>query len=112
MSGAGAAARHPHRIGRRTRVKPEAIAGYRDWHQRVWPEIVALTRQAGIRNYTIYMDGPELFSYFEVDDLDAAMAFLSTSEVSDRWQALMAPLMDAPSAENPWRVLEEVFHQD
>jgi len=100
VSGAGAAARHPHRIGRRTRVKPEAIAGYRDWHQ------------AGIRNYTIYMDGPELFSYFEVDDLDAAMAFLSTSEVSDRWQALMAPLMDAPSAENPWRVLEEVFHQD
>jgi L-rhamnose mutarotase len=100
------------RVGRRTRVKPAAEAQYRDWHRRVWPEIVALTREAGIRNYSIFMDGVELFSYFEVDDLDRAISFLSRSEISDRWQALMAPLMDADSAASPWVVLEEVFHQD
>lgn len=100
------------RIGRRTRVKTEAIGTYRDWHKRIWPEIVELTREAGVRNYTIYMDGPDLFSYFEVEDLAAAMAFLSRSGVSNRWQALMAPLMDAPVAESPWQVLEEIFHLD
>jgi L-rhamnose mutarotase len=109
---AGEARARPQRIGRRTRVKADAVGAYRDWHKRVWPEIVELTREAGVRNYTIFMDGAELFSYFEVDDLAAAMAFLSGSEVSDRWQALMAPLMDAPSAASPWQVLEEVFHQD
>ena len=112
MTGDLPAATRPHRIGRRTRVKPDAIAAYRDWHRRVWPEIAALTREAGIRNYSIFMDGAELFSYFEVDDLDAAMAFLSRREISHRWQALMAPLMEAPSPESPWQVLEEVYHQD
>ena len=100
------------RVGRRTRVKPGAVAAYRDWHNRVWPEITALTRAAGIRNYSIYMDGVHLFSYFEVEDFDGAIAFLSQSEVSDRWQALMAPFMDADSAEAPWVVLDEVYHQD
>lgn len=100
------------RIGRRTRVRPEAISAYRDWHKRIWAEIVELTREAGIRNYTIYMDGPDLFSYFEVEDLTAAMAFLSRSDLSNRWQTLMAPLMDAPVAESPWQVLEEVLHLD
>jgi L-rhamnose mutarotase len=99
------------RIGRRTRVKPAAIAEYRDWHRRVWPELLELNRQAGIRNYTIYMDGAELFSYFEVEDFQQAMAFLSRQEIAGRWQALMAPLMEGDSL-SPWLPLEEVFHQD
>lgn len=99
------------RIGRRTRVKPEAVAEYRDWHRHVWPELLALNRQAGIRNYTIFMDGPELFSYVEVEDFETAIAFLSRNEISGRWQALMAPLMEG-DALSPWTLLEEVFHQD
>ena len=50
------------RIARRARVKADAIATYRDWHAKVWPELLALNAAAGIRNYTIYMDGTELFS--------------------------------------------------
>lgn len=100
------------RIGRRTRVKPEAIAEYRDWHRRVWPELLALNAGAGIRNYTIFMDGTDLFSYLEVDDFEAAIRHLSGSEIADRWQALMAPLMDSADAVSPWTILDEVFHQD
>ena len=39
------------RIGRRTRLKPWAIGEYRDWHLKVWPELLALNVGAGIRNY-------------------------------------------------------------
>lgn len=100
------------RMGRRTRVKPEAAAEYRRWHAEVWPELIALNTAAGIRNYSIYMDGAELFSYFEVDDFDAAMALLSGNQLAAKWQALMAPFMESDDATSPWVVLEEVYHQD
>ncbi len=100
------------RIGRRTRLKHWAIGEYRDWHLKVWPELLALNVGAGIRNYTIFIDGAELFSYLEVDDFEGAISHLSDSEVAACWQTLMAPLMDSADAISPWAVLEEVFHQD
>ena len=100
------------RIGRRTRVKADAVADYRNWHSNVWPALQELNTAAGIRNYTIFMEGAELFSYFEVEDLDAAMAVLESSDVATKWQEIMAPLMEDSHAINPWIGLEEVFHQD
>lgn len=99
------------RIGRRTKVKPEAVAQYRDWHARVWPELLLLNKQVGIRNYTIFIDGDDLFSYLEVDDFEAAAALMTGSPIGEKWQALMAPLM-VSEALNPWTTLEEIFHQD
>src|SRR5262245_1243209 len=100
------------RIGRTTHVKAGAEAEYRKWHQQVWPELLQLNKQAGIRNYTIFMQGTQLFSYLEVDDFRATIAILSHSELGQRWQELMAPLMDADDLLSPWVVLEEVFHLD
>ena len=100
------------RIGRRTRLKPEAIGAYREWHAAVWPALLALNTEAGIRNYSIFIDGVDLFSYLEVDDLEKAIASLSKSDVARSWQRLMAPLMDSEDAVNPWTLLEEVFHQN
>jgi L-rhamnose mutarotase len=100
------------RIGRTTWLKPGREAEYRDWHGKVWPEMLALVRDAGIRNYTIFIDGRQLFSYLEVEDFEKASAIIDAAEVSARWQALMAPLMDAVDAISPWRRLEEVFHSD
>jgi L-rhamnose mutarotase len=100
------------RIGRSTRLKPGAEAEYRTWHRQVWPELLALNKQAGIRNYSIFIDGTRLFSYLEVDDFAAAAAFLERDETSRRWQALMAPFMDSDDEHSPWVLLEEVFHAD
>jgi L-rhamnose mutarotase len=100
------------RIGRTTWVKPGREAEYREWHRKVWPELLALVREAGIRNYTIFMQGRQLFSYLEVGDFEKAGAVIGAAEVSARWQELMAPLMDAADAVSPWQLLEEVFHSD
>jgi L-rhamnose mutarotase len=99
------------RIARWTRVRPGCEADYQKWHREVWPELLALNSRSGIRNYSIYMHGRDLFSYLEVDDWDAAMQYLGQQEVAQRWQELMAPLMDAPDLLSPWQ-LEEVFHLD
>jgi len=100
------------RIARWTRVKAGCEAEYKKWHREVWPGLLALMSHAGIRNYSIYMHGRDLFSYLEVDDWDAAIQYLGQQEVAQRWQELMAPLMDASDALSPWLRIEEVFHTD
>lgn len=99
------------RLGRRTRVKLEALPEYRKWHERVWPELLDLNRQAGVRNYSIFLDGTTLFSYCEVDDPERANTQMMQSDLGARWQALMAPFMDAEDPNEPWTELEEIFHQ-
>jgi len=67
-----------------------------------------------IRNYSIFMRGRDLYSYFEVEDLDKAMAALAGDPINQRWQEQMAPLMDVGSGvrDSTTEYLEEVFHLD
>ena len=94
------------------RVRPEKIDEYVEAHRNVWPEMLAALRDAGIRNYTIFRNGNEVFGYFESDDLEAAAAYLEAQEVNARWQDTMADLLDGrvPDAGPP--ALEEIFRLD
>jgi L-rhamnose mutarotase len=94
------------------RVRPEKVDAYLDAHRDVWPEMLDALRSAGIRNYTIFRSGNEMFGYFESDDLDRAASSLASKEVSGRWQDAMADLLDerVPDAGPPR--LEEVFRLD
>ncbi len=55
-----------------------------------------------------------MFSYFEVDELEQAMQMLANDPVNQKWQAMMAPLMDVGSGikDGSTVYLEEVFHLD
>src|SRR6266498_1517616 len=94
------------------RVRPDKVDEYVEAHRRVWPEMVAALEDAGIRNYTIFRSGTEMFGYFEADDLDRAGRFLAAQEVCSRWQDAMAELLEerVPDAGPP--PLEEVFRLD
>ena len=93
-------------------VRPERIDDYVEAHSNVWPEMLDALRGAGIRNYTIFRSGHDVFGYFESDDLAAAEAFLAQQEVCTRWQDSMAELLEerVPDAGAP--ALEEVFRLD
>ena len=52
------------------RLLPGAEAEYRQRHANVWPEMLAELRAAGAANYSIFLDGDDLFGYLEVDDLE------------------------------------------
>ena len=95
-------------------VKEGKEEAYREAHRHVWPEILEGARKAGIRNYTIFMMGRQLFSYFEVDDLEQATKMLANDPISQKWQAMMAPLMEVGSGirDGSTVYLEEVFHFD
>ena len=93
-------------------VRPDKVDEYVAAHRDVWPEMLAALRAAGIRNYTIFRNGSEMFGYFEADDLAAAAAAMEAHEVNARWQDAMAELLDArvPDAGPP--ALEEIFRLD
>jgi L-rhamnose mutarotase len=93
-------------------VRQERIEDYVEAHRRVWPEMLHALRDAGIRNYSIFRAGTDVFGYFETDDLERAQAYLAAQPVSARWQDAMAELLEerVPDAGPP--PLKEIFRMD
>jgi len=93
-------------------VRPDKIDEYVEAHKNVWPEMLAALHAAGIRNYTIFRNGNEMFGYFESDDLEAAAAYMEAQEVNASWQDAMAGLLEerVPDAGPP--TLEPIFRLD
>ena len=93
-------------------VRPDRLAEYRERHRSVWPEMLAALRDAGWRNYSLFLrDDGFLVGYLETDDFEAAQRGMADTEVNDRWQRDMAPFFDA-RADHALVRLEEVFHLD
>ena len=102
------------RIGFVMRLLPGAEAEYRRRHAAVWPEMLAELRAARAQNYSIFLNGSDLFGYLEVDDLGRFQAHLVASEVNARWQASMGVLIDPLTDPETGfhRQIPEVFHLD
>ena len=94
------------------RVRPNKIDEYVEAHRAVWPDMLAALRAAGIRNYTIFRHGHEMFGYFESDDLEAAAAYMEAQEVNARWQDAMADLLEERVPDAGPATLEEIFRLD
>ncbi|WP_293861458.1 L-rhamnose mutarotase [uncultured Alsobacter sp.] len=67
---------------------------YRRRHDEIWPELVHLLRQAGISNYSIWLDEEThvLFGYLERRD-DHGMDALPDHPVMKRWWQHMKDVM-------------------
>jgi L-rhamnose mutarotase len=92
-------------------VRPDRLDEYRVRHREVWPEMLDALRDAGWRNYSLFLreDGL-LIGYVEVEDFDAAQAAMARTEANDRWQRDMAPFFDDTRADEGLVRLPEVFH--
>ncbi|MGD0981638.1 MAG: L-rhamnose mutarotase [Solirubrobacteraceae bacterium] len=96
----------------RLRVRPGRIDEYVEAHENVWPEMLDALRAAGIRNYTIFRAGHDVFGYFEADDLAAAARYLAAQEISTRWQNAMAGLLEERVPDGGPPPLEQIFRLD
>jgi len=94
-----------------TRLKPECVAAYREYHADVWPELLEAYREAGIRKISCFLKGCDLVVYSEVDEsrFEKRKDWLAAQDVEKRWSALMIELQDISQ---PSRKLEEVFRMD
>jgi L-rhamnose mutarotase len=95
-------------------VRPDRLAEYRARHAAVWPEMRGALRDAGWRDYQLFLrDDGLLVGYLETEDFAAAQAGMEATEVNARWQASMAEFFELPGDERPdtgFVRLEEVFH--
>jgi L-rhamnose mutarotase len=75
-------------------LKPGMEARYRQEHANIGPEVLEGITRFGIRSYSIFMHGRELYSYFEVEDLQKTLAMAASDPDNQRWQVHMADFFD------------------
>jgi len=96
------------------RLKPGREQEYRRRHDEIWPELKAALTQAGIRDYSIFLDEVTL-TLFAVLRLtpDNTRNELPSLPVMRRWWDFMAELMEVDQTNKPLdRALTPVFHLD
>jgi L-rhamnose mutarotase len=105
-----------HRICFLLQIRPERAQEYRARHDAVWPEMLDALRDAGWRNYSIFLrDDGMLVGYLECADFAACRAAMQATEVNARWQAEMAPffaLAEGTAPDAAMTPLSEIFHLD
>ncbi|MEG1516057.1 MAG: L-rhamnose mutarotase [Clostridia bacterium] len=87
------------------KLEPGMKAEYIRRHREIWPEMRAMLKDAGIRNYSIWYCGGRLFGYYESDDLNATDAFKAASPIQQNWNRYMEGLIVREPGEAP----EQVF---
>lgn len=69
-------------------------------HNEIWNEMKAVLNDAGIKNYTIWLDGNNLFGYYECEKgVEYAAKTQAESEVVKRWNEYMKDVMIMPADE-------------
>ena len=89
-------------------------AEYARRHAPIWPELAAVLRAHGVRDYSIFLDERDgsLFGYVEVED-EARWDAIAATDVCRRWWAHMRDVMPTNADDSPRSVpLREVFHLD
>lgn len=75
-------------------VRPGQIEEYKRRHDDLWPEMKKVLTEAGIRNYTIWNVGNELFGYYECEmGIEHAARVQRESEVVARWDEYMSDIL-------------------
>jgi L-rhamnose mutarotase len=94
------------------RLRPGQAAEYERRHDAIWPELLTLLKEAGISDYSIFLDevSGTLFAVLRCTR-QHQMDLLPTQEVMRRWWAHMADLMATNADGSPVTVpLRRVFH--
>jgi L-rhamnose mutarotase len=96
------------------KVNPDAQAEYENRHRPIWRELVAVLKNHGVSNYSIFLESEssQLFGYVEVSS-DELWHSIAGTEECRRWWAFMRDVMPTNADNSPVSIdLKEVFHLD
>lgn len=94
---------------------PALIAEYERHHERIWPEIEASIREAGITGMEIYRLGNRLFMVMETtDDFDFSKkaAADAANPTVQKWETMLWTYQQALPLARPgekWLLMEKIF---
>jgi L-rhamnose mutarotase len=87
---------------------------YKRRHEKLWPELQQLLKEAGISDYSIFLDEETniLFAFQKVNKKGGSQD-LGQTEIVKKWWAFMADIMKVNPDNSPVSVpLEEVFFME
>ena len=93
-------------------VNPGQEKEYEKRHRPIWPELEAVLKKHGVRNYSIFLHAEtrQLFAYAEIEDEARWQAIAQTPECQ-KWWRHMGDIMPSNPDHSPKSVpLREVFH--
>ncbi len=93
-------------------LRPGCAEQYRARHDALWPELATLLRQAGIRDYSIFLDADsgKLFAVLRRTP-DHGMDDLPLHPLMQRWWTSMSDLMETSRNRQPvTQSLQPMFH--
>lgn len=82
------------RVALHSVVREGLEAGYDTTHEAIPADLVASFARVGIRDWTIWRSGRDLFHVVDCDDFEAAMTDLDSDPANARWQATIGPFVD------------------
>jgi L-rhamnose mutarotase len=94
------------------KLKPGNEAEYEKRHDEIWPELVETLKQAGVSDYSIFLEKSscKLFAVLQRSD-DHSMEQLPLDPVVKKWWAFMADIMETSADNKPVEEsLVKVFH--
>ena len=78
-------------------IKEGSFDEYCRRHDEIWPEMVDVLKSAGIKNYTIWNVGNELFGYYECEKgIKFASKVQSESPIVKKWDEYMKDILIMP----------------
>ena len=86
---------------------------YERRHAAIWPELVAMIKEQGVSNYSIFWDRETniLFGYQECSGEGSSQDTTDVDPVTQRWWDMMADIMDTNPDHSPVTTpLQELFH--
>jgi L-rhamnose mutarotase len=96
------------------KLKPGCAAEYKKRHDELWPELATALRDAGVSDFSIFLDEQTLtlFAVRKIGD-STKFAQLPQLPIVRKWWDSMSPLMEVNADNSPreW-LLREVFHLD
>ena len=78
----------------RGKIVPGMQEEYKKRHDNIWPEMKEVLANAGIVNYSIWMQGEELFGYYECEKGgEYAAKVQAESNVVKKWNEYMKDIL-------------------
>lgn len=95
-------------------IYPHMLDEYKKRHDEIWPELVEVIQNAGLKNYSLFRRGTSVIAYVECHpDVATAFGKVGESEVNTRWSEWFEEVILELTDENGdllWA--DEVWHLD
>ena len=96
------------------KLKPGCEAEYERRHNAIWPELKQLLSDAGVSDYTIFLD-PDTLTLFAVQKVsgEGGSQDLGSNPIVQKWWDYMADIMEVNPDNSPVSIpLPQVFHMN